>query len=167
MANTDALPPEAVLANRLIMRGETLALAESCTGGLVSHRITNVPGSSRFFLAGFVTYGNRAKTTVLGVDQGTLDGHGAVSRETVEAMALGAKRVACADWAAAVSGIAGPEGGTAEKPVGLVYVAVTGPRGTRIASHRFVGEREEIKGQSATAVIAMLLEVLEEAPRNR
>ncbi len=167
VANADALTPEAVLANRLTMRGETLALAESCTGGLVSDRITNVPGSSRFFLAGFVTYSNRAKTTVLGVDQGTLDAHGAVSRETVEAMALGARRVAGADWAAAVSGIAGPGGGTAEKPVGLVYIAVTGPRGTRIASHRFVGEREEIKGQSATAVIAMLLQVLEEAPRNR
>ncbi len=121
MANADALPPEAELANRLTVRGETLALAESCTGGLVSHRITNVPGSSRFFLAGFVTYGNRAKTTVLGVDQGTLDAHGAVSRETVEAMALGARRVAGADWAAAVSGIAGPGGGTPEKPVGLVY----------------------------------------------
>ncbi len=167
VANADDLPLEAVLANRLTMRGETMALAESCTGGLVSHRITNVPGSSRFFLAGFVTYGNRAKTTVLGVDQGTLDAHGAVSRETVEAMALGARRVAGADWAAAVSGIAGPGGGTPEKPVGLVYVAVTGPRGTRIASYHFGGEREEIKRQSATAVIALLLRVLEEAPGNR
>jgi PncC family amidohydrolase len=155
-----------LLAERLAERGETLAVAESCTGGLISHRITNLPGSSRFFLAGFVTYGNTAKTSVLGVDQRLLAEHGAVSREVVEAMALGARRQAGADWAGAVSGIAGPGGGTPGKPVGLVFTAVAGPRGTRIASHRFRGGRLEVKEQSAEAVIAMLLEAVEEAPGN-
>ena len=119
----DGLSLEATVVRLATERGLKLATAESCTGGLVANRITDVPGSSAVFTHGFVTYANEAKRDVLGVSQELLDAHGAVSEPVVRAMAEGALRVSGADIAVAVTGIAGPDGGTPEKPVGTVWLA--------------------------------------------
>ncbi len=153
--------PEEDIGRLLRGSGLRLAVAESCTGGLISHRITNVPGSSDYFLAGFVPYGNSAKATVLGVGQDLIERHGAVSAEVVEAMARGARRVAGADVAAAVSGIAGPGGGSPGKPVGLVFLAVDGPHGMKVARRLFNGSRTRIKEQAADTALGMLREELD------
>jgi nicotinamide-nucleotide amidase len=117
-------------AGRLLREtGKTLAVAESCTGGLIASMLTDVPGSSDYFLFSGVTYSNDAKTSVLGVDREILTAYGAVSRETVMAMARGARRVSGADIAVATSGIAGPGGGTAEKPVGTVFFGIDSEEG--------------------------------------
>jgi len=118
---------EKVVGDILLSRNATLALAESCTGGLISDLITNVPGSSEYFLFSGVTYSNNAKTNVLGVRQETLEKFGAVSEETVREMAEGALRISGADYALATSGIAGPDGGTDEKPVGTVCIGLATP----------------------------------------
>lgn len=118
---------EAVVGRLLERRRETLAVAESCTGGRVASRLTSVPGSSAYFLEGVVAYANAAKTRRLGVPSSLLARHGAVSAETAEAMAQGVRRSAGADWGLAVTGIAGPGGGSAHKPVGLAYLGVAGP----------------------------------------
>jgi nicotinamide-nucleotide amidase len=119
----DGLSLEATVVRLATERRLKLATAESCTGGLVANRITDVPGSSAVFTHGFVTYANEAKRDVLGVPQELLDAHGAVSEPVVRAMAEGALRVSGADIAVAVTGIAGPDGGTPEKPVGTVWLA--------------------------------------------
>jgi nicotinamide-nucleotide amidase len=124
--------------------GKTVATAESCTGGLVASRITNVSGSSEMFRYGWVTYANEAKMTELGVPAGLLEKHGAVSREVVQAMAAGALRGSGADLAVAVTGIAGPTGGTPEKPVGLVYFAVAGADGRAQVAERTLSPNREI-----------------------
>jgi len=137
---------EKVVVEQLTARAETLAIAESCTGGYVAHRVTNVPGASAVFLQGFVTYSNEAKTAALGVDAALIRAHGAVSHEVAGAMADGARRVAGADHALATTGIAGPGGGTAEKPVGSVYIALATKLGTGIIErHRFPTDRETFK----------------------
>lgn len=156
--------PEERIGGLLREARATLAVAESCTGGLLAHRITNVPGSSDYFLGGFVTYSNSLKETVLLVDSRLLASSGAVSPETALAMAVGARRVTGADWALAVTGIAGPGGGTPEKPVGLVYIALEGPRGTKVAEHRFEGGRLEIKNRSVEAALAALTEAVSGRP---
>ena len=115
---------ESVLAEKLKAAHKTISFAESCTGGLISKRFTDVPGASEVFGFGFVTYANEAKIKLLGVSPETLEKHGAVSPETAREMAVGAKNVSGADFAVAVTGIAGPTGGTPEKPVGLVYMGV-------------------------------------------
>lgn len=131
----------------LAERGETLALAESCTGGLIAKEITDVPGSSKYFLEGFVTYTNEAKERTLGVPHELIEAHGAVSGEVAEAMAEGALRATGADWALSVTGIAGPDGGSAEKPVGLVYFGLATSDGQ--VMHRKIlglgGERSGIR----------------------
>ena len=142
-------------------RNESLALAESCTGGLVSDRITDVPGSSAYFLGGIVAYAYQAKVDLLEVSWQTLNAHGAVSREVVLEMAEGARHALKADLAASVSGIAGPGGGTDAKPVGLVWIALVAPDGKWTREYRFTGEREEIKSLAADAVLRMILEYLE------
>jgi nicotinamide-nucleotide amidase len=137
---------EKVVVDQLTARGETLAIAESCTGGGLANRITNVPGASAVFLQGFVTYSNEAKTAALGVDQALIRAHGAVSHEVAGAMADGARRAAGADHALATTGIAGPGGGTAEKPVGCVYIALATKLGIGvIEKHRFPTDRETFK----------------------
>jgi nicotinamide-nucleotide amidase len=125
---------ETVIVRRLTERQATLALAESCTGGGIAHRITNVPGASAVLLAGFVTYSNAAKQKFLGVQADTLAQHGAVSEATAREMAEGARRQAQSDYALAVTGIAGPSGAAPGKPVGTVYIALAGPAGT-VAEH--------------------------------
>jgi nicotinamide-nucleotide amidase len=122
---------ESVVASALVERGLTLSTAESCTGGLLAKRLTDVPGSSAFFLRGAVTYSNQSKTNVLGVDPHLIDRHGAVSAEVAEVMAAKCRDRAGTDFALSTSGIAGPSGGSADKPVGLVYIALADSNGCR------------------------------------
>jgi len=121
--------------------GLTLSLAESCTGGLIAHRITNIPGSSNYFLGGVVAYSNEAKEKIVGVPHETLLRYGAVSEESARAMAEGARRLLASDLALAVTGIAGPTGGTPEKPVGLVYIALAAEEEMRCERHIWSGDR--------------------------
>jgi nicotinamide-nucleotide amidase len=154
----------AVLGAALTERGLTLATAESCTGGLVGGLITAVPGSSRYYLGGAVTYSNREKVRQLGVDEAILAGDGAVSEACVVAMARGARERLGSDLAVAVSGVAGPDGGTAEKPVGTVWLAVAGPDDA-VASKRlnWPGSRDQIRILSAHWAMALCRRALAEA----
>lgn len=147
-----------------LLRGRKLkiAFAESCTGGLLSNRITNVPGSSEYFLGSVVAYAYDAKANLLGVSWDTLNTHGAVSRETVLEMARGARTVFRADLAASISGIAGPGGGTPVKPVGTVWLALAVPEGEWTRLFHFSGGREEIKAASADAALQLVLDYLQE-----
>ena len=147
------------LVHRLTARGWTLALAESCTGGMVAARVTSVPGSSAVFQGGVIAYHNDVKRDVLGVSAATLESVGAVSQESALDMAQGVRRLLRASLAAAVTGIAGPDGGTAEKPVGLVFIAVAGPQGERVERFVFAGDREAIRTQASDAVLKLLLDV--------
>jgi len=153
-------PSEFILVKSLLGIGLTVSTAESCSGGLIAHRITNVSGSSACFLGGIVSYSNDAKERHLGVPHDMLVTHGAVSEPVARAMAEGARRVFESDFAVGVTGIAGPTGGSAEKPVGLVFIAVAGPRDTISTRNQFTGSREAIKEQTADAALAILLEQL-------
>jgi PncC family amidohydrolase len=153
-------PPENRVISYLIDSGKTIATAESCSGGLIAHRLTNVPGASTPFIGGIVAYSNQVKMNLLDVPRSTLDAHGAVSEETARAMADGARLALGSDMAVAVTGIAGPGGGTAEKPVGLVYMAVAGAGITRAVKHQFKGDRESIKAQTADAALNLVWESL-------
>lgn len=133
---------EEAVVRELSKRRLTLATAESCTGGLIAKRITDVPGASEVFHMGCVTYANDVKTLLLGVPEQTLARYGAVSEQTAEAMARGIRERSGADYGIGVTGIAGPGGGTAEKPVGLVYLALCGPDGVRIRAMRPTGRRK-------------------------
>jgi nicotinamide-nucleotide amidase len=136
---------EEVVVHELTTRGQTLAVAESCTGGLLAHRITNVPGASAVFLAGHCTYSNAAKVNTLGVKNETLAAHGAVSEAVAREMAEGARARHGADYALSTTGIAGPSGGTAEKPVGTVFIALAGSGETRVLNPRNSFDRETFK----------------------
>lgn len=144
----------------LTKQGLTLATAESCTGGLVAHRITNVPGSSAYFLGGAVAYAHGAKEALLGVQAETLAAHGAVSEETAREMARGARRRLGADVAVAITGIAGPAGGTQDKPVGLTYIALSAPDVDLVERHVWTGERLENKEASAEAALRLAADYL-------
>ncbi len=147
--------PETVLT--LLTRSrQTLAAAESCTGGLVSARITDVPGASEAFLGGVVSYSNEAKERMIDVPHRELVEHGAVSEEVARSMAEGVRVRFGSDWGVGVTGIAGPSGGTAEKPVGLVHWAVAGPDGTSARHHVFFGDRPIIREWSLNAVLDLL-----------
>lgn len=148
------------LARALGERGWTLATAESCTGGLVSSLLTDIPGSSAWFNGGVVTYSNAAKRNILGVPQPVLDTQGAVSREAVLAMARGVSGVFGTDVGMATSGIAGPEGGSPQKPVGTVWMAWDGPFGVEVARHHFNGQRGQIKAQAARTALETLLDLV-------
>lgn len=152
-----AKPLEEALGEVLREKRATVAVAESCTGGLISHRMTNVPGSSEYFERGVVAYSNKAKVDFLGVSEETLSSCGAVSSETAMAMAYGIRKAASATFGLAVTGIAGPGGGTPEKPVGLVFIAIAGPKGIEVTGSRFDGERAEIKEKTAEAALTWLL----------
>jgi len=140
-----AVTMEQVVGEALRARGLTLGLAESCTGGLIGHRVTNVPGSSAYFRGGIEAYSNDVKTRLLGVSPATLARHGAVSEETARAMAAGARTALGVDVAVATTGIAGPDGGTPEKPVGLVCFAIATAEGTRSSRHQLWGDRGWVK----------------------
>jgi nicotinamide-nucleotide amidase len=145
-----------VVADLLRERSLTLALAESCTGGLLAARLTDVPGVSAVLERAVVSYANQAKVEALGVDPALLEAHGAVSEEVAAAMAEGVMRAARSDVAVAITGIAGPDGGTPEKPVGLVYVAIRGAAGTRVRRNHFPGGRELVRLQATQAALEML-----------
>ena len=145
----------------LLQHHLTLATAESCTGGLIGHRLTNVPGSSEYFLGGIIAYANEIKERVLGVSHLTLDAHGAVSAETALEMARGARQVLGVDLAVSVTGIAGPGGGTAEKPIGLVYVALAAPDFERVERFVWDQDREGNKWESSEAALRLAQEYLQ------
>ncbi len=147
---------EEVVGKMLTDKGKTLALAESCTGGLIGMRLTEVPGSSRYFLEGAITYSNEAKTRTLGVPSELLEAHGAVSAETAEAMAAGIRERAGSDYGISVTGIAGPDGGTVEKPVGTVFVGYADSSGTRSLNLTLPGDRYLIRWRSSQAALDYL-----------
>jgi nicotinamide-nucleotide amidase len=150
-----ALP--AVVGRLLAQKHQTLAVAESCTGGLICRRLTSIPGSSRYFLEGAVTYGNASKISRLGVPQSLLAKNGAVSEVVAKAMAAGLQRRSRADWTVAVTGIAGPGGGTRSKPVGTVCFAWSAPDGRTFAqTQHFWGDRDHFQRRSATAALDIL-----------
>jgi nicotinamide-nucleotide amidase len=157
---------EQVVMGLIAPSGWKLALAESCTGGLVSHRITNVPGSSSFFSGGIVTYSNQAKMSLLGVQAETLEAYGAVSEQTVREMARGARRALSAEIGAAVSGIAGPGGATPGKPVGLVWIGLSAPDFEGAWRYVWQGDRASVKEQSAQAVLHHIVQYLRQASEN-
>lgn len=144
-------------AGLLLDRGETLALAESCTGGLLGALLTSAAGSSAWFAGGVVAYDNAVKQRLLGVEAATIARHGAVSAECAREMAEGARRVVGAHWAVSVTGVAGPGGGTADKPVGRVYLGVTGPDGlTDTHDRQFRGDRERVRERAAATAVHLL-----------
>lgn len=145
----------------LVERGLTLAVAESCTGGLLSARLTDLEGASRFLLAGLITYSNESKIRLLGVPEAAIQAHGAVSEPVARAMAEGARRIAAASAAVAITGIAGPGGGTADKPVGTVWVAAS--VGDRADARRFLydGDRAAVREAAVRAALEMLDSLLE------
>lgn len=141
----------------------TLGAAESCTGGLIMHRLTNIAGSSDYVIGGVVAYSNQVKQNQLQVRQGTLIAYGAVSEQVAGEMATGLRALLHIDVAISVTGIAGPGGGTAEKPVGLTYIGVAGPNDVLVVRrHVWNGDREAIKAASAEAALALVLEVFGE-----
>ena len=145
------------LVAALAYRGMTCSAAESCTGGLVGAAITSIPGSSAVFNGGVVSYANSVKRDVLGVPQEVLDGKGAVSPECAEAMAAGVRRLLATDIAVSVTGIAGPGGGSAEKPVGLVWFGIASADGTKTFQMIFKGEREEVRRQAVRFALGLLV----------
>ncbi|HKQ99718.1 MAG TPA: competence/damage-inducible protein A [Pyrinomonadaceae bacterium] len=147
---------EEVVGLRLAVAGFTLAVAESCTGGLISQRLTEVPGSSVYFMEGVVTYSNDAKTRSLGVDSELILNHGAVSWQVAEAMAEGVRRRADTDFGLSVTGIAGPGGGTEEKPVGLVYIALSDDAHTEHRKLMLPGDRHLIRWRASQAALDLL-----------
>mgnify|MGYP002637498352 CR=1 FL=1 len=152
---------EEQVGERLHALGMSIATAESCCGGLISHRITNVSGSSAYFAGGVVSYSNEAKIKMLDVEKSSLQKYGAVSDIVAIEMAQGARRAFLSDFAISVTGIAGPTGGTKDKPVGLVYVGVASPSGIRVEKCFFEGSRDAIKAQTADKALELLLEVAE------
>jgi len=147
------------LAALLIARGDMLATAESCTGGWVAKVCTDLAGSSAWFERGFVTYSNEAKQEMLGVAAGTLASFGAVSEQTVVEMAAGALAHSRARWALAISGVAGPGGGTPDKPVGCVWLAWAGPDDWRLTRRcQFAGDRDAVRRQAVHTALQVLVE---------
>ncbi|MEG0874784.1 MAG: CinA family protein [Clostridiales bacterium] len=144
----------------LMVRKLTIATAESCTGGMVAKTITDMAGISSIFGYGVVTYSNEAKVKLLNVNQKTLDKVGAVSQETAYEMAKGLKELSNADFSLSITGIAGPNGGTEDKPVGLVYIGLEFPDGNAVGKFIFKGNREEIREQTTEAAFSMINDVL-------
>ncbi len=147
------------LQKKFIKNNLSLALAESCTGGLLSAHITENPGTSKFFLGGVVCYANSAKRGLLGVPGKVIQKKGAVSKETALHMAKGARHFFRSSWAVAITGIAGPEGGTKIKPVGLVFFAVVGPKIVKVEKRNFKGSRKKIQRAAAEHALALLLKL--------
>jgi PncC family amidohydrolase len=165
--DADGLTSLRELAVRLGERCTTLGLhvatVESCTGGLVGHAITEVPGSSAYYVGGFVTYSDELKFQAVGVPHDVLAAHGAVSAQVAMAMATGGRQHTGAHLAAAVTGIAGPDGGSASKPVGLTYIAVADDIGVAVRRHIWTGDRTANKVASAEAALGLLLERIDAA----
>ena len=148
--------PESRLVKLLLEKDLQITCAESCTGGMIASRLVNVPGVSEILMESYVTYSNEAKHRLLGVEQEALSKYGAVSQQVAFQMAEGAARAAGADAAIAVTGIAGPGGGTAQKPVGLVYIGTYLCGNIRVTENHFLGERYEIRKQAAEVALLQL-----------
>lgn len=148
------------IGNLLRLSGQKLATAESCTGGLIGHRLTNIPGSSDYYLGGIIAYAYEAKVALLNVSWDTLQACGAVSRETVLEMARGARKTLSADLAVSVSGIAGPGGGLPGKPVGTVWLGLSASDGDWARVYCFAGDRQQNKSDSAEAALQFVLDYL-------
>ncbi|MBC7327245.1 competence/damage-inducible protein A [bacterium] len=157
---------EEVVGRMLRERGLTLAVAESCTGGLLGYRITKISGSSDYFLGGVISYANEVKRDVLGVNEEDLKEYGAVSEQVARQMAEGARRVIKADLGVGITGIAGPTGGTPEKPVGLVYIALATPNETICQRNVFPGDREMVRWRSSQTALDMVRRWLLKNPRS-
>ncbi|MGZ3424701.1 MAG: competence/damage-inducible protein A [Polyangiales bacterium] len=157
----------AAVSRALRQRGLTLAIAESCTGGLVGHLLTGIAGSSEFLLLDAVVYSNSAKSTVLGIDPELIRAHGAVSAECATAMAEGARRVGGSDLAVSITGIAGPTGGSENKPVGLVHFALAWPEQTLVREHHFSGDRARVQTIAAYTALKMILEAARAMPEKK
>ena len=147
---------EEVVGMYLVLRRKTLAVAESCTGGLLAERLTRVPGSSNYFLGGAVCYSNELKTRLAGVPQKLIEEQGAVSKPVAQALAEGIRRRTSASMGIGITGIAGPGGGTAEKPVGLVFIALADERSTQVREFRFPGDRERIRHWATQAALEII-----------
>jgi PncC family amidohydrolase len=157
----EGIPLEAAVGQRLLQRGLTLAVAESCTGGLIGHRLTNVAGSSTYFLGGIISYSYDAKERLLAVSHSTLYDCGAVSEETAREMARGARRALGADIGLSVTGIAGPGGAMPGKPVGLTWIALSARDSEQARHFIWTGQREGNKAQSAEAALTLLNDYLQ------
>ncbi len=151
---------EEKIAKELIKSQKTLAIAESCTGGLLSHRITNIPGSSQFFKLGIIVYANEAKIKLLGIDKKIIDALGAVSARVAVLMAQNVKKLLHCDIGVGMTGIAGPSGGSVQKPVGLVYIALSTKKKSVCQKFIFKGTRREIKTSAASKALSLLLKSL-------
>jgi PncC family amidohydrolase len=147
---------EEVVSEVLVERRWKIAAAESCTGGLLSKRLTDVPGSSRYMERAFVTYSNDAKQQLLGVSAEDLAAHGAVSEQVAGQMAQGARKKSKVDVGVGITGIAGPDGGSEAKPVGTVFIAVSSPLGEVVRHHRFMGTRAIVRERAAQTALDML-----------
>ncbi|HMD81397.1 MAG TPA: nicotinamide-nucleotide amidohydrolase family protein, partial [Anaerolineales bacterium] len=147
---------EEVVGKLLRQQNRKIAVAESCTGGLLAERITNIAGSSSYFDYGLVTYSNEAKAKMLNVPENLIAHHGAVSEPVAESMAENIRKLAKADYGLSITGIAGPEGGTDEKPVGLVFIGLSEERGITVKEYRFIGSRARIRFSSTHAALNML-----------
>jgi nicotinamide-nucleotide amidase len=145
-----------VVVDRLVCSGSTLSIAESCTGGMLGEALTKIPGASRAFLGGIIAYSDRVKEQMVDVDHNTLHEHGSVSNSVCALLASGAKQKFNATFGIGITGVAGPGGGTKEKPVGLVYVAVSSGNGTEVVEHRFRGGRDHVREASVQAALAQL-----------
>lgn len=151
---------EEQIAHMLIKHKKTLAVAESCTGGLASHRLTNIPGSSGFFKLGICAYANEAKNKLLGISSRTLLKYGAVSRQVAQCMARGVRKKAKTDYGIGITGIAGPTGATKNKPIGLTYIAVSYKNKVIYRKYIFKGTRKKIKSQAASGALTLLSRLL-------
>ncbi len=151
---------EQIVSFLLQMRGMTLAVAESCTGGMLAERITSLSGSSRYFLGGAVVYSNELKTQFANVPKALIDQHGAVSREVGAAMAEGIRQRCLASYGVGITGVAGPTGGSEQKPVGLVYIALAGEEGTQVVERNFLGDRQRVRQFSTLQALEMVRRAL-------
>jgi PncC family amidohydrolase len=158
MADDPLVSLAARVGERCLSLGTRIATVESCTGGLVGHLITETPGSSVYYVGGFVTYSDESKQAMVGVPADVLTAHGAVSAQTAIAMAVGGRDRTGAEIGVSVSGIAGPEGGSQAKPVGLTYIAVVDALGTVVRRYLWTGSRAENKRSSAQAALELVLE---------
>jgi PncC family amidohydrolase len=145
----------------MISNALRMSVAESCTGGLIASRITDIAGSSEYFEAGVVTYGNESKVRFLGVPERLLNAYGAVSREVAESMAEGVRRAAGSDVGLSVTGIAGPGGGSDVKPVGTVFIGLSWHNGSMVKGFHFQGDRQEIRQQASEAALRLAMDYLE------
>jgi len=148
------------ISMKLKKRNISIATAESCTGGLLAHLLTNISGSSEYFNRGVVTYSNISKIELLGVSQETIQEYGAVSKETASAMAIGIKERSNVDIGISTTGIAGPTGGTKEKPIGLVYIGISTPKETKVKRFIFTKNRLQNKEQTCYEALKILLETI-------